>query len=189
MALAYHVIFGTYGFWLPNDPRGSWSTFVGSWELFRFGKATKVTDRRSLARRPHDQTARKAAKEALQHPPVVLTGTQALAVANGFRDASAESGYIHYACAILPEHVHLVMQRHSREIKRIVGHLKGRATQNLKQSGQWPDAERPVWSRGCWKVFLNSSADVHRAIRYVEDNPLKEGKRKQIWSWVTPYDE
>ncbi len=45
MALAYHVIFGTYGFWLPNDPRGSWSTFVGSWELYRFGKATKVTDR------------------------------------------------------------------------------------------------------------------------------------------------
>ena len=21
--LAYHVIFGAYGFWLPNDPRGS----------------------------------------------------------------------------------------------------------------------------------------------------------------------
>ncbi|HUT10853.1 MAG TPA: hypothetical protein VMY42_10175 [Thermoguttaceae bacterium] len=49
MVLAYHVIFGAYGFWLPNDPRGSWSDFVGSWELARFGKATKVSTRRSLA--------------------------------------------------------------------------------------------------------------------------------------------
>jgi hypothetical protein len=40
MIRGYHVIFGAYGFWLPNDPRGSWSEFVGSWELFRFGAAT-----------------------------------------------------------------------------------------------------------------------------------------------------
>jgi hypothetical protein len=37
MVLAYHLIFSMYGFWLPNDPRGSWSEFVASWELFRFG--------------------------------------------------------------------------------------------------------------------------------------------------------
>ena len=49
MILASHVIFSTYGFWLPNDPRGSWSDFVGNWELTRFGKATTVTTHRSLA--------------------------------------------------------------------------------------------------------------------------------------------
>src|SRR4051812_39201122 len=32
MIVGYHVIFSAYGFWLPNDPRGSWSDFVGSWE-------------------------------------------------------------------------------------------------------------------------------------------------------------
>ncbi len=37
MIVGYHIIFGMYGFWLPNDPRGSWSDFVGSWELYRFG--------------------------------------------------------------------------------------------------------------------------------------------------------
>jgi hypothetical protein len=45
MIHAYHVILGTYGFWLPNDPRGSWSDFVGSWDLARFGKATKSLER------------------------------------------------------------------------------------------------------------------------------------------------
>ena len=34
---AYHLIITTYGFWLPTDPRGSWSDFVRAWELFRFG--------------------------------------------------------------------------------------------------------------------------------------------------------
>ena len=26
--VAYHVIITNYGFWLPNDPRGSWSDLV-----------------------------------------------------------------------------------------------------------------------------------------------------------------
>ena len=45
MVHGYHVIWGTYGFWLPNDPRGSWSDFVASWELLRFGAATKSQER------------------------------------------------------------------------------------------------------------------------------------------------
>jgi hypothetical protein len=49
MILGYHVTFGTYGFWLPNDPRGSGSTFVGSRDLYRFGRSTKTQERWSLA--------------------------------------------------------------------------------------------------------------------------------------------
>ena len=30
--LVAHVIITAYGFWLPNDPRGSWSDFVGAWD-------------------------------------------------------------------------------------------------------------------------------------------------------------
>ena len=49
--LAYHVIFSTYGFWLPNDPRGSWSTDVRNPDLLTFGEATKVETPRSVAHR------------------------------------------------------------------------------------------------------------------------------------------
>ncbi len=56
--LATHVIFGAYGFWLPNDPRGSWSDFVCAWQLFRYaGRATKTTETRSLATRQHNRAA------------------------------------------------------------------------------------------------------------------------------------
>ena len=157
MILASHAIFGTYGFWLPNDPRGSWSDFVGNWELVRFGKATTATTRRSLARVPHDRELRESAKQALQFLPVKLTGPQALEVAKGFIRAIEDANYAIHACAILPEHVHLVLARHSRKPRRIVGHLKARATRQLKQSGLWPNPEQPVWGLRAWVVYWTVS--------------------------------
>ena len=196
MVLAYHLIFTTYGFWLPNDPRGSWSDFVRSWELWWLGDAAKVTTRRSLARDAHDHDLRRVQKTALRYDPVRLTGRQALSVAKGFARAIEETGYVVFACSILPQHVHLVVQRHANLAETIMGHLKTRATQQLTEDGMHPFQHfprkqgklPPMWARGGWKVVLDSVDDIRRAIPYVEDNPLKEGKRRQQWGFVTPYD-
>src|SRR5438552_2695444 len=117
--LAYHLIFSAYGFWLPNDPRGSWSDFVRAWELRRFGPATKTNERRSLARDPHDWRKRLAAKEALARDPVEFSGVQARAIARGFADYSRRCGLIVWACSILPSHVHLVVARHTCKIEQV----------------------------------------------------------------------
>jgi REP element-mobilizing transposase RayT len=183
----YHLIFSTYGFWLPNDPRGSWSTFVGSWELWRFGDVNKVETRRSVAAESHDRYVREAAKEALAHPALSLTGRQALSVGNGFEQAVRENAYIVHACSILPEHAHLVLARLTQDVSRVIGHLKGRATHRLIEDGLWPDRRRPVWGKKGWKVFLSSAEDMRRAIAYVEANPEREGKPRQRWAFVTPY--
>ena len=106
MLHGFHVIFSTDGFWLPNDPRGSWSDFVRHWELLRFGNATKVNTRRSVAAVKHDVDNRLAAKQSLSYPEVFLSGVQALSVANGFRAAVDEANYHIFACSILPQHVH-----------------------------------------------------------------------------------
>ena len=189
MILAYHAIFGAYGFWLPNDPRGSWSDFVGAWELVRFGKATKTTERQSVAHAPHDRKLREDAKRALKFPPVQFSGRQASAVAEGFDLARSESGYVIHACAILPEHVHLVIGRNEdRRVERMVGHMKTRATQQLYAAGLWPPDRRPVWGENTWKVFLDAREDIVAAVEYVEDNPAKEGKPKQHWPFIVPLD-
>ncbi len=120
MVIASHVIFSAYGFWLPNDPRGSWSDFVRSWELLRYGKATKTHERRSLARDEHDRPKRLAAKKALRYPPVQLTGVQARAVGGGFAKRIESSGLTVLACSILPDHVHIVVRRHSYHVEQIV---------------------------------------------------------------------
>ena len=196
MVLAYHIIFTAYGFWLPNDPRGSWSTFVAAWELLLAGgKATKTSERRSLAGDAHDHQKRLEAKDALKYPPVEFDGAQALAVAHGFIEAIREAGYAVYACSILPSHVHMVIGRSGRKAETIVGHLKSKASRRLRDEKLHPfaafereDGSVPsVWADGCWKVFLNTAESIRRAIDYVAANPAKEGKPKQSWSFVTGY--
>ena len=98
MILAFHSIFTTYGTWLPNEPRGSWSTFVASWELDRFGKATTVRTTRSLANQPYDRNTKIQMQRVLKHPPVRLTGDQALTAATAF----AQTPYTLHALAIRP---------------------------------------------------------------------------------------
>ncbi len=186
-ALAYHVVFATYGFWLPNDPRGSWSNYVGSRALRRFGSATKTGTRRSVAGVKHDHDLRLKAKQAIRYPPVSFNGLLARAAAMGFAQAGQESNYVFHACAVLPTHVHLVIARNTRHIHRIVGHLKGRATQELFREKLWPDSQRPVWAKNDWHVFLFTPDDIVRAIQYVENNPLREGKRRQHWPFVVPF--
>lgn len=191
--LAFHAIFSAYGFWLPNDPRGSWSTWVGVWDLFRYGgQATKIETTRSVAYRAHDRSRREEMKGHLKFPPVVFNGIQARVIGQGFSVAVQKSGYRILACAILPEHVHVVVETHLNKPTMIVGHLKREATMQLIAQGFHPFRQhfvegRPLprcWAERCWKDFLDTSADVERAIRYVEDNPLKEGKPRQRWAFV-----
>jgi REP element-mobilizing transposase RayT len=179
--IAAHVVISMYGFWLPNDPRGSWSRYVGSRRLFAFGRATKVETHRSLARKPHDRSARLAAKRELRFPSARLTGLQAQAVGRGFAWAVQEGAYVVFAVAILPDHAHLVLAVHDRPIPTVAGHLKARATRTLRIRNLWPE-DRPVWGRRSWAVFLDSTDDILRAVRYVEENPLKEDKPRQHWS-------
>lgn len=195
MVLGYHAIMSFYGFWLPNDPRGSWSTWIRRWELLRFGPATKVSTHRSVAAAPCDHQLRRAAKRSLKYPAVILNGEQARAVALAFKSAIEAGGYECYACAILPEHVHLVFARHERKIEGILQHLRAVTTQQLNANGlnpllQFKSANGYVpglWGHGYWKVFLDTPLAMSRAIQYVELNPEKEGKRRQNWTMVVPY--
>jgi REP element-mobilizing transposase RayT len=192
MVLAHHIIFGMYGFWLPNDPRGSWSDFVGAWELFRYGRATKTPVTHSLARRSHDAALRLDAKKTLKRPSCQLSGVQARAVARGFGRYAGRAKLQIYACAILPDHVHLVFGRHRLGAEQLVTKLKAAATTELQIEGLHPFGSAAAqgrtpkcFARGQWDVYLDSIGDVRRAIRYVEENPVKEGKRRQKWSFVT----
>src|SRR6185312_1232985 len=181
MVCGYHIIFSAYGFWLPNDPRGSWSYFVGAWDLFLAGgKATKTDVRHSVAQRPHDREKRLATKEALSRPPVIFNGVQARAIGRGFADYVAKSELWVWACSIMPEHVHMVIGPSRLSVEQIVIQLKGAATKRLLQEKVHPfNGEAKYWTRGEWKVFLFNDDDIHRAIRYVDNNPVKDGKRPQ----------
>jgi REP element-mobilizing transposase RayT len=193
--LAYHICFGTYGFWLPNDPRGSNSDYVGGKNLRRFGAATKVLDRRSHAHDPHNAALRASAKRALKYPPVTLNGVQARAVARGFNSATTRTGCIIHACAIMPNHVHLVIARHPYKVEYLIGQLKGHATRELIEEQVHPfqhllghvEPLPSCWGARCRKIFCFTPQKVMDEISYVDSNPMKAGLRPQSWPFIDAY--
>ncbi len=195
MVIGYHVILTSYGFWLPNDPRGSYSQFVGADHLFRFGKATTVSTRHSVAAAPHDHGLRLRAQRALQRAAVRFSGVQARAIARGFAYTTVRYDLPVWACSLLPDHAHLVIGRTGRSIESIAAMLKADATRQLLQEGLHPFAEDRqangripgIWAAGNWKVFLRSPREVRSRIVYAEQNPIKAGYRAQRWSFVKPF--
>jgi hypothetical protein len=43
------------------------------------------------------------------------------------------------------------------------------------------------WAGGGWKVMLFTPEQMRAAIRYVEENPVRAGFKRQRWSFVVPY--
>lgn len=195
MVIGYHVILGAYGFWLPNDPRGSWSTEVWAQHLRPFGPATKVHTRRSLAKREHDREKRLEAKQQLKYPAVRFSGTQARAIGRGFAKAVDDLGLTVYACSIMPDHAHLVTGRHPRDVEYVAGFLKRAGTRRLNVEELHPlqpyrqaNGRTPSpWARDGWFVYLNTPGEMRQCIRYVEQNPIKEGLPAQRWPFMVPY--
>jgi len=195
--LAYHLILSAYGFWLPNDPRGSWSRLVHNPNLVEFGDATKVNTHESVAHVAHDRKKRFAAKKALTYPPVIFNGLQARAVARGFGKYVEKSGVTVWACAIMPDHAHLVIARHHYDIETIGNLLKGEATKQLREEKRHPFESHakkdgtvpPCFARKWWSVFISTEEHIEVSIRYAEQNPTKAGLKSQVgmWPFVVPY--
>ena len=181
MILAFHSIISNYGIWLPNEPRGSWSEVVRKWELYLWGVATTVTTRRSLAKRSYDRQKKSYLVDEPAFDPVIFTGAQARLVGMSLQRVP----YPIYALAVMKNHTHIVHGRTDRDVRRAVGHMKAEATRLLRRHGHFID--HSPWADHGWNVYLDSVQDVERAIAYTNDNPMRDGMRKQVWQCVMPF--
>lgn len=191
--IGHHLVISAYGFWLPNDPRGSWSRFVGSPDLYQFGPATKTDERRSQAHEEHDTAARFEAKAALKYPPVQFSAVQVTVVASGFEQYVRKSGLVVRACSIMPDHVHFVLDPFRVSTDQLTILLKGASTAALTRASLHPlepfrvGAKVPkCWAEGKWDRWISDGDDLRNCIRYIEDNPEKVGGARQNWPFVTP---
>lgn len=194
--LGSHLIFTCYGFWLPNDPRGSGSHTVHAQHLYEVGgDATCVSTTHSVAHRAHDRELRSATKAALVRPPVLLSGKQALVAAGGIAALLPKLQLTLHALAVLPDHVHAVAAAHRLPPDKLREALMRAATRGLNEAGMHPFVAQPrangklpsPWAAKGWCVFLHTTAQMYNRIRYVEQNPIEAGLPAQRWSCVTPY--
>ncbi len=178
--IAYHVVWGAYGFWLPNDPRGSWSKDVWSPRLMRFGPPRRVNTRSSRAAVSHDLALRRAAKRELMREPIRFTGVQARAIGHGIADVTSRYALPVYVAAVMPDHVHLVFARKAVHAETWVGYFKRAATKAMVAEklhpfagDRRPDGSLPtVWRREvgrCFYIVMPRSAGRLNTSRRIRD--------------------
>ncbi len=93
------------------------------------------------------------------------------------------------ACAVMPDHVHFVYALHERTNGSLVGQLKSRATKQLNLESLHPlDGVATPWAEGHWEVCLDTEDEVHSAIEYVNQNPVRGSMAVQNWPFVVPVD-
>ena len=187
LVIAYHLVWTIYGVWLPNDPRGSGSAEVRRDDLAALGDT-------HLGRKhvqPAGHTIRKFYNEAtplLQHSVVRLDERARESAACGLAESIAQHRYTVYACAVMPDHVHLVVRKHRHSAEEMLRNLKALSRKRLVADG-FVDERHPAWTAGDgWKAFLDHPDAVRRTITYVENNPVKDGLLPQRWDFVTAYD-
>jgi REP element-mobilizing transposase RayT len=83
------------------------------------------------------------------------------------------------ACAIMNDHVHIVILRSKYRIEYLINQFKGAVTIALK-------LRHTPWTRGYWKVFIDDRDALSAAIRYVQANPVSASLSPQSWDFISP---
>jgi REP element-mobilizing transposase RayT len=177
MIIAYHTIFTTYGTWLPNDPRGSYSKEIYNDQLRLLGEIKY--GRQSPPPKKAIMKFYSEAVPVLDRSAYFINDHTRPIVAAGFGCVIRRLNIEVPACAIMNDHVHILVLRSQYRIEYIVNQLKSAATQALK-------LKQSPWTRGCWKVFINDTEAFKAVIKYVNANPACAGLTSQNWDFVKP---
>ena len=114
----------------------------------------------------------KAADPLLQHNRVMFNDAMIEAIADAFAEVSAQRRYTTYACAILRDHVHVVIRRHKHQAEEMIANLQEASSSGLRRFARF-GGDHPIWGGAGWKVFLKTPNEIQRCVRYVENNPTK----------------
>lgn len=179
MIHGFHLTIGCYGHWLPNDPRGSGSRFVGSEALYRAGgRATRTESRTSVAHEPHDVCLRLQTKKSLKYAPILFNPRQ-IDTITGVVHLAGTPAFLPevplIACIVAPDHTHVLVGRTPVDIEEVVLQIKEKTVKALlekeihpRAASDYPerlDAPASVWSIGCWKVYINTPLEQTK--RYI----------------------
>jgi REP element-mobilizing transposase RayT len=186
LIIAYHLIWTAYGYWLPNDPRGSTSHKIASMRIAELGELYYGRKSKQPASRELKEFKERA-KEVLKFNVVKFGSAETEIIGQAFAEVMDREKYTCYSCAIMPDHIHLLIRKHKHQAEDMIENFQSTSREFLQQAGlrSW---DHPVWGGPGWKVFLDHPAEIRRIIRYIEDNPIKWRLPSQHWPFVLKYD-
>lgn len=180
-----HLIWTTYGTWLPGDPAkpGHWSPLYDM-----YGRIRAAGHRLNLP----DATTHAVARARMKEPETVLSDAEQRVVAEvlgeQFDPAKAGAmcgGVCAYACAVEPTHVHLLVGPVGEDIGRFVGRLKG-TTSSAVVKHTTNGARSRTWTTGYWKVFLFDIGGLDAVRAYIESHNKRRDIPASPFNWLLP---
>jgi REP element-mobilizing transposase RayT len=186
MILAHHLIWSAYACWLPNDPRGSSSNELRFDLLQCLGElypGRKEVQPSAAALRVFYRQA----DDLLSHRRYLLTDRELPVLAEAIAATIVERAWTCHAAALMPDHVHLLIRRHTDRAETMLETLQKESKAKLIKAGLRP-VNHPVWGGKGWKVFLDSPERIVATAEYIRRNPLKWGLPEQKWWFVTKYE-
>src|SRR5262249_43475825 len=154
---------------LPNDPRGSSSHEI---RVEQIADLSELHKGRKIIQPPHQavKTFYDQAREVLKHPLLSFGDDDIKLVASSFGEVIDKCRYTCYACAIMPEHIHILIRKHRDRAEMMIENLQ-KASRQALVDGSRRAATHPVWGGPGWKVFLFTRPDIKRIVKYIEQNP------------------
>lgn len=152
-----------YGRWMPNDSRGSHSNWVWNKSIFIAG--SRIIGEKTGH---FDESQFNRQIEKLKHKPVTWDKNQILCIAKAIEIVFAELDAPVYACAILPDHAHILSGWHRPEIHKVVAVVKETATAFVIENGLHPYVKEEYIPRYTAGVVASPSLaqDVGLRIRW-----------------------
>jgi hypothetical protein len=165
MVIGHHLIWTAYGWWLPNDPRGSMSKNIRNEAIVDLGDLHYGRKRFQPASRQVKQFYAEAA-ESLRFNLLKFSAEEIDAIGKSFANTIQRRTYTCFACAIMPEHIHLLIRIHRDTAEAMIEAFQDdsrAALLELKSPSRGID--HPVWGGPGWKVFLDTPQDMRRIVR------------------------
>ena len=152
--LAYFLTWTTYGTWLPGDARG--------WVHHGEGGP-------GVPYREPDPAEERKARSRMKAQPVRFDAARRQVVEASIIESCRLRDWPVHALAVRSNHVHLVLTAADRRPERVMTHLKAWASRWLNERTA---GTRPArwWTRHGSTRYINSVADLGRAIRYVSNH-------------------
>jgi hypothetical protein len=184
MTCGIHLVWTTYGTWLPGDRRGHWSPL--------FDLYGGIRERGGKLNVP-DSTTYRRADRSLNETPKWLDADEIATVVVELGhylagiDAKRAALPAPWAAAVEPNHVHLLVGPVRENLARFVGRVKGRTSSAVGAMPRNAARER-VWADGYWKVFLFDDHGVRAVKRYIDAHNVRRGLPADPYPWITPID-
>lgn len=126
-------------------------------------------------------------QKSLHYPVLWWDDHRRQVLADAFGSVVSSLGLTCYACAILSNHVHLLVRRHRLDAEEMERAFKQAGQRELIAHGHAQD-DHPVFSADACHMFKSSVEEIRSCIAYIERNYVKHRIAPVNCPWVSVYD-